>query len=89
MSDKKKKQRFEDDGRVIADMSIACMPSSVLSRKPKQIPVKKEEGEKEELTKHERRAIIWGVITSHLAFALIIIVLFTLFVLFCVHVWLK
>ena len=90
MAKNKKKIEYVDDGRVIADMSLPGMPGSMLRRKPQAVLDEKDKTEEQEpLSKSERRSIILAVVSSHLTFTLAIIVLFTLFVLFCVHIWLK
>jgi hypothetical protein len=86
---KDRKKEFFDDGRVIADMSVDGMPSSLLSRrKSKKLKEKKNEHEIE-LTFRERASVFLGVISGYLLFGLIVFGGFALFILFCIKVWFK
>jgi hypothetical protein len=92
MSDKKKKQDWVDDGRVIADMSIEGMRGTPRSSmRKRRIDVFGQTAQKQEplaLTKTERRAISRGVVFAFLAVLLVFIALFTLVALFIAKVWL-
>lgn len=82
---KKKKDDFEDDGRVIANMNVDGMPWYARH-------AKKQEGESQDLhklTKKETLHLILGVIGAALLVAAIFIGGYLLFILFCEHVWFK
>jgi len=88
--DKKKRQDFFDDGRVIADMSIDGMPGSMFKRKPiSQSCPKKDNKEAVKLTKDQRRGIMHGIAASYIIFGVVFFGLFALFILFCTEVWFK
>lgn len=84
---KNKKQKFIDDGRTIADMNVEGMPW--------YNPVSNKAGtdaSKSELTSlsgKETAAMIKGVMAAALLVAVIFIVVFLLFILFCKFIWLK
>lgn len=90
----KKNAEFFDDNRVIANMDVDGMPSSVLRKKPQrkgsddfgQYPEKKEQIK---LTRAERRSVIWGMVSSYLLFGLIVFGAFALIILFCIKVWFR
>jgi hypothetical protein len=89
---KKKKEKWVDDGRVIANMNVDGMRGSLF--KPKQRRKFDEFGQTGErhdpieLTKTERKAISRGVTWAFVAVLLGVIVLFTLITLFISRVWL-
>lgn len=85
---KKKRQKFEDDGRTISNMNVEGMPWYT----PGASQTTKQESNKNEsikLTRKEKSAMMRGVLAASLLVALIFILVFTLFILFCVFVWFK
>jgi hypothetical protein len=81
-----------DDNRVIADMNIDGMPSSMFRRKTfneSDIKKEKKEAVEIEISKDERRAIVRGIATSYILFGVIFFGLLALFLLFYTKVWLK
>ena len=81
----KKKEKFEDDGRVIANMNVEGMPWYM----PKN---KGTEGQSEELPKlgkAETFHMILGVLGAALAIAAVFVIGYFLFILFCQYVWFK
>ena len=91
MSKRKKKEYDDDDGRVISSMNVDGMPwydekKSLFGGTKKQ----KERPEDElHLTKQETRAMMGGVFAAALLVAGVFALAALLFILFCVHVWLK
>ena len=91
MSKRKKKEYDDDDGRVISSMNVDGMPwydgkKSLFGNTKK----KKERPEDElHLTKQETRAMMGGVFAAALLVAGVFALAALLFILFCVHVWLK
>lgn len=79
-----RKRRSEgDDGRVIASMNVEGMPwHSPRTESP-------QEGEKIELTKAEKRAMLWGVLKASFLVLGIFALCFALFILFCDYIWLR
>lgn len=81
---KKKREKFVDDGRTIANMNVEGMPWYTPGR---------DEFESQEplndLTKGETWAILWGVLKAALLVGMIFIAGFTLFILFAYYIWLK
>lgn len=82
-----KKQNFEDDGRTIANMNVEGMPW-YNPGKGKNTGGSKNQ-DLSELTPSETRAMIGGVLKAALSIALVFIVGFTLFLLFCTEIWLR
>lgn len=83
---KKKKTKFVDDGRTIADMNVEGMPWYT--------PGKKEEGQKDtpkeyDLTRKEMFAMMRGILGAAMLIAAIFLLVFFLFILFCSHVWMQ
>ncbi len=93
MKKKKEKLEYFDDGRVIANMNIEGMPRSVFRRSARsaydEFGKTTEKKEVLVLSRKERFALSWGVISSHIIFALAVFGFFALFILFCVKVWFK
>lgn len=93
MKKKEKKEKWVDDGRVIANMDIDGMPGNFY--RPKRRRQSDEFGkvahkpEPVELTRTERRAITRGVILAFLAVLFVFSGLITLVALFCSKVWLS
>ncbi len=85
---KKKRQKFEDDGRTIANMNVEGMPwyTPGTSQMPKSSENK---GDSIKLNRKEKSAMMRGVLGAALLVALIFVLVFTLFILFCVFVWFK
>lgn len=90
MKKKKKKDDFVDDGRVIANMNIDGMPRSIVRRTSfDEFGKVKEKEDQAQLSKEERRSIMFGVIMSYVLFAVMVFGGFALFILFCTKVWFK
>ena len=79
---KQNKQPFEDDGRTIANMNIEGMPWYNKAKDGK-----KPDEEKEQLSPEGQRAMMRGVLLAALAIGGVFVLVFTLFILFCVYVW--
>lgn len=79
---KKKREKFIDDGRTVADMNIDGMRGYDHSTQNER-----ENREPLELTREERRAISKGMIAAALLVGGIFFAVFALFILFCTHVW--
>ena len=93
MSGKKgKKEKWVDDGRVIANMNVDGMPGTFFRpRKRRRFDEFGQTAERREpvqLTKTERRAISRGVTLAFIAVLLGTIVFLTLVALFISRVWL-
>lgn len=87
-----KKTKFEDDGRTIANMNIEGMPWYTGSKEPKNSAPVKGSGAGQEsapLSPGETWAITKGVLLASLAVGAVFVVVFTLFILFCVFVWMR
>ncbi|MGN1147952.1 MAG: hypothetical protein ACI4TB_05985 [Lachnospiraceae bacterium] len=83
---KKKREKFVDDGRTVANMNVEGMPwyNPALSDTPDK---EKKSSEPLELTGKETAAIMKGVLAAALLVALVFVGVFALFILFCVFVW--
>ena len=87
---KRKKDDFEDDGRVIANMNVDGMPwhdPSASYTDGEGSERNREELQK--LTKKQTFFMILGVLGAALAVAAVFAVGYLLFILFCQHVWFK
>ena len=98
---KKKKEKFTDDGRTIADMNVEGMPWYNQTLKENRTFFEREsesrdisgENEKlnlkgeEKLTFKENLQITKGVLAASLLVALVFILVFSAFILFCIYVW--
>lgn len=84
---KKKKEKFVDDGRVIAKMNVDGMPWHLDIKD--QGNTSNIEQEKEPLTGKEKRAMMWGVMQAAMLIAGIFLLVFGGFIAFCVFVWFK
>jgi len=87
------KKKFEDDGRVIADMSSTVktpwyLSFTALSKKKNKTRESLELPEIE-MTKKEQRQFTISAILASLVVALIFIGALFLFILFCVYIWFK
>ena len=80
----KNKKKDWDDGRTVANMNVEGMPWYVPDKKEKT-----SESEPVELTKKETFAMMKGVLGASMLVALVFVVVFTLFILFCVFIWFK
>lgn len=89
---KRKKEKWVDDGRVIANMNVDGMPGTPYKprkrRRFDEFGQTVEKREPIELTGTERMAISWGVILAYIAVLLGAIVLLVLVALFISRVWL-
>ena len=96
---RRKKDKWIDDGRVIADMGVDGMPDTlsetVFGRRKLREPIIDEFGneiaapEPIDLTKAEKRSIYLGVTRAFLLFGLGVAAFYTLLMLFLVHVWMR
>ncbi len=87
----KKQNKWEDDGRTIADMNVDGMPWYNPGKKARDAaPSKTESGEAPEpMGFKETLYVTKGVLLASLAVAAVFIVVFFLFILFCKFIWLK
>ncbi|MDO4454100.1 MAG: hypothetical protein Q4B90_06365 [Eubacteriales bacterium] len=92
-----KKEKFEDDGRQIANMNIEGMPwydkERAMREKmggdiPQEIETEKRKSPLDEMTKKERWVLYRSVMAACLVIGLIFAGAAFLFILFCVYVWL-
>lgn len=93
----RKKEKFEDDGRQIANMNIEGMPWHDKERAmreqmggdiPQEIKTEKRKSPIDELTRKERWVLYRSVMAACLVIGLIFAGAAFLFILFCVYVWL-
>lgn len=90
LKDKKKKEEFFDDGRVIANMNVEGMRRSIIRRRAfDEFGEIKEEKKTFKLSKKEMKSMILGMATSYIMFGIVVFGFFGLFILFCVKVWFK
>ena len=101
MSKKKKKEKFVDDGRVIANMNVDGMPwysgpasgDASLRQKPAGTQAPKKSNPYADLYRDEKpsgketRAVIRGVLAAALLVAGVFAAVMLVFILFCVYVW--
>lgn len=91
MADKRKKEEWVDDGRVIANMNVPGMPDVFYRRnKRRKFDEFGETAAKPEptkLTRQEKRAISGGVGLAFIAALIGFGLLFALFQLFCSKIW--
>jgi len=88
MKKRNKKVYDDDDGRVISSMNVDGMPW--YNEKPTfEKGEKKSDFDDLQLTKKEKRAMLGGVFAAALLVAGVFALAAFLFILFCVHVWLK
>jgi hypothetical protein len=93
-SHKKKKKKFKDDGRSIANMNVEGMPW--FSRRPKDKKNDRKTLKNDEqaaidppLTKKETRNLMISSVIAALVIGLIFLTAIFLFILFSLHVWLR
>lgn len=90
--DKKKRDEWVDDGRVIANMDVDGMPYTFrrgARRNYDAFGKKKQKGDPIELTKKEKRSIAWGTASAYLLVMVVFITGFGLFLLFVSKIWAK
>ena len=81
------KDDFNDDGRIVADMSGIEGPNMFSVRGlGKKFKMPKSNSE---MTSEERRIYMKAALLSALAIASVFIVACALFILFCQHIWLR
>ena len=80
---KKKKQDFYDDGRTIVDMNVEGMPWYNPNMKSKD-----DKSSKDNPTKKEKRAMIWGAYKAHFPVFIISLCSFTI-VAILLYLWLS
>ena len=86
----KRKDDFEDDGRVIANMNVDGMPwHDPVSVKKNPVEAEQSKEELGKLSKKETFHLILGVLGAALAVAAVFAIGFLLFILFCEYVWFK
>ena len=85
MKKKKKKEKFVDDGRVIAPMNVEGMPWYVQKRQPRAAGDSSPIPEK--MTRRESAAFASGVLKAALLVTFAFVGVFFLFILFCIYVW--
>lgn len=90
----RKKEKFVDDGRTIANMNVDGMPwyDPASDKKESGAPVAENSkpGEPAEpLTFKETMAVVKGVTLASLLVGGVFVIVFTLFILFCRFVWFK
>lgn len=93
MFKKKKKEKWVDDGRVIADMKVDGIKNSIYKsnhhKKPDETKKKQKKSYSVRLSRVERRAIVRGVIFAFFAALIVFVVIFTIIMLFFSNVWLS
>ena len=92
----KRKEKFEDDGRVIANMNVDGMPwHGGFSRRdtgeesPSDEQVEHNRAEMSKLSKKQTLYMVLGVLGAALAVAAVFILIYFLLILFCRFVWFK
>jgi len=90
-TDKKNKQQFIDDGRVIASMDIDGVPGAVFRRPKVAVDSGRSIDKKDPitLTGREKLAAAGGILVSYLLIALVVFGGLALFILFCTKVWFR
>lgn len=83
---KKKKEKFIDDGRVVAPMNVDGMPWYTEGKNPSADKNWKEM-ESKEMTFGEKLAMMRGVLAAALLVLSVFGIGLFLFILFCVKVW--
>jgi len=86
---KDKKEKFVDDGRVIADMSVDGMPPPLLGRKAYKKRRQETAGTEAKLSPREYVSVFFGMISSYALVGLVVFGGLALFILFCIKVWFK
>ncbi|MCQ2524427.1 MAG: hypothetical protein MJ123_08810 [Lachnospiraceae bacterium] len=87
-----KKQKFEDDGRTIANMNVEGMPwyNPAIDNTPgglRELRKASKEQHRDEMTKAQTFAMIRGVVGAALLVGLVFVVAFGLFILLCLKLW--
>ena len=82
----KKKTYEDDDGRVIASMNVDGMPWYVDMAEKKR---RESQSDFSDLTRGETLEIIKGTVKAGLLIGSVYLVVFLLFILFCVFVWFR
>lgn len=93
----KKKEKFVDDGRTIANMNVEGMPwynpaknnhSTDAIQQTDSVSEKNAGTQQDELTTSGKFAMLTGILGAAMLIALLFIGVFLLFILFCSKVWL-
>ena len=86
---KKKKLKFVDDGRTIANMNVDGMPwyNPVKSDIPENTKASDVVKVNDDLTLKEKAAMTKGVLLAGLLVGGVFALAFTIFILFCAFVW--
>ena len=86
----KEQRDFQDDGRIVADMSALEGPSPFsLRRFAKKDEMKAGKTEDTEMSAEDRRVYLKAALLSTLLIASVFIGACALFILFCQHVWFR
>ena len=86
----KRKDDFEDDGSVIANMNVDGMPwYDGVSEKKTSEEAEASKEELRKLSKKETFYLVMGVLGAALAVAAVFAIGFLLFILFCENIWFK
>lgn len=89
----RKKEKFVDDGRTIANMNVEGMkwydPSRDKEPEPEEQPGEQLKPAPEPLTFKETLAVAKGVTLAALLVGGVFVIVFTLFILLCRFVWFK
>lgn len=87
---KKKKPEYIDDGRTIANMNVEGMPWYSPKAGAASSDTNESAGEKPEpLDLKQTLAMTKGVLLASLLIAGVFVIIFLLFILFCVFVWFR
>ncbi len=86
------KNKFEDDGRIIADMSYTEKMTwsdrySVFNRASKSSADVTTKIANTEMSNSESRKFMFSAMLAGLAVAMVFIVVFFVFILFCIYIW--
>lgn len=89
MARKKRKVYDDDDGRILADMSVDGMPRRVARRQEELRYQEKRKNTALDIDKREKRSIIKGVLLAYAVLGLVLFGAAALFLLFCTKIWFK
>lgn len=89
MARKKRREYADDDGRVIADMSVEGMPRRVTRRCEEVREKEKRKNNTLDIDKSEKKSIIKGVLLAYAVLGLVLFGAAALFLLFCTKIWFK
>ena len=89
MAKKKRREYDDDDGRVIADMSVAGLPRRVLRRNDEIQFKEKRKKTALDIDKREKKSIIKGVLLAYAVLGLVLFATVALFLLFCTKIWFR